>query len=270
MKTEDLKVKAIVSETTEGQYETFDKGTMVEGYLNNWHLNERWTMQVECDCESGGISKGFYIIDVPIDTDTLEYASQSQQEGEFKNKQELPWSTNAMDYAKEFMKDREAFIRVYIKSEEDLPKEEGTFDTDKGIKGFVPGNDDDFTEWMTDIDWYLKPVSLQFPTKERIEEILWRWVNHKEGTTDFNISYNDASDIADDILSELTEGKQDEEIEQGAPFDEPGCFNPDEKKETEAKQDENLFVCPKCQSNDIFHFTQNHFKCRKCKEQWTD
>lgn len=80
MKTGDIKVKAVVSEHTEGQYEVFDKGTVVEGYLNNWQLEERWTLQVECLYESGGIGKGFYIINIPIDIETLQYASQFQSE----------------------------------------------------------------------------------------------------------------------------------------------------------------------------------------------
>jgi len=128
MKTEDLKVRAVVSETTEGQYETFDKGTIVEGYLNNWHLEERWTVQVECLCESGGISKGFYIINVPIDIETIEYASlrTSKLEKDLKDVETMFEKMELTTFNLEKrIKKLEELVGIYKKYAELLAESEG-------------------------------------------------------------------------------------------------------------------------------------------------
>ena len=73
----------------------------------------------------------------------------------------------------------EVFIKVYIKSEDDLPKEVGDyivkldddsvrllhfpFDGDVGYNIFK-------TNWIEDVDWYLKPVEIPEISDEDIEE----------------------------------------------------------------------------------------------------
>ena len=60
------------------------------------------------------------------------------------------------------------YKQVWIESEDDLP-EEGMYHTDKGEKYFNPDRESkSFNEWMTDIDWYLKPVEPKGLTDEEI------------------------------------------------------------------------------------------------------
>lgn len=70
MNTRQVKVSAISVEDTNFTA----SGERVEGYLNSWHLEERWTMQVEygVDCS---VSSGIIVDVVGIDINTLKKAS---------------------------------------------------------------------------------------------------------------------------------------------------------------------------------------------------
>ncbi len=62
----------------------------------------------------------------------------------------------------------EYYKKVYIKSESDLPKEEGEYivssNHDKAVEFFFPDNPYDISDWVEDIDWYLQPISQPEPT----------------------------------------------------------------------------------------------------------
>ena len=67
----------------------------------------------------------------------------------------------------------ELYRKVYIKSEADLPKEEGEYivshNYDKAVEFFCSDNPYDISHWLEDIDWYLQPFELDMPTDEEIE-----------------------------------------------------------------------------------------------------
>lgn len=68
----EYKIRAVVTEDIESQYEIIEAGTIVEGYLNSWHLEGNYTMQIEMLCESGGVGSGICVVNAPIDINTIE------------------------------------------------------------------------------------------------------------------------------------------------------------------------------------------------------
>ena len=73
----------------------------------------------------------------------------------------------------------ELFMKVYIKSEDDLPKEAGDysvqFKTGYGRILHFQFNGDvgwkiDVHDWIQNIDWYLQPYEFDLPSDEEIEQ----------------------------------------------------------------------------------------------------
>ena len=59
---------------------------------------------------------------------------------------------------------REMFEKVYVTTVEDLPKDEGYYfvmhieDDGKDVYYFLPSEDDLIREWITKVEWWLRPV----------------------------------------------------------------------------------------------------------------
>ena len=83
----------------------------------------------------------------------------------------------------------EYYKKVFIKSEDDLPKEEGRYiygwgnidirvNSGTSIVYYDPNDDkEEFTEMIESYDWYLLPV--EFPTDEEIIDYALDYVRHK-------------------------------------------------------------------------------------------
>lgn len=62
----------------------------------------------------------------------------------------------------------EIYKKVYIRSEEDLPKEEkeyfvglkGNYDRTIDVYCYYSDNDIAIKQWMDNIDWYLQPIEI--------------------------------------------------------------------------------------------------------------
>ena len=93
----------------------------------------------------------------------------------------------------------EAFIKVYIKSEDDLPNKAGDYDTNFGKWSFEPWSDDDNSVWLAGVQWYYKPVEipeidndtflalpLDVPSDEEIEK---KAMNHNRTDNYTTIDY---------------------------------------------------------------------------------
>ena len=72
----------------------------------------------------------------------------------------------------------ERFEKVYIRSEADLPKEDGRFVAQKKScytpEYWVYEHGNDFMKgyWMENIDGYLQPITEPQPSRERVIEVL--------------------------------------------------------------------------------------------------
>ena len=82
------------------------------------------------------------------------------------------------------MEEQIFYKKVYIHSEDDLPKETGRYWChEKYVKSqdlidsyHYDKDDKDFCcDWLNTFDWYLLPVPL--PSDEEIEEMLWEEIN---------------------------------------------------------------------------------------------
>ncbi len=72
----------------------------------------------------------------------------------------------------------ETFIKVYIKSEDDLPKETGDYITNLGKWSFEPWDEDDNFVWLSGVEWYLKPVEISEISDEEIENAINEYVKY--------------------------------------------------------------------------------------------
>ena len=72
-------IRAKITEAVESEYEVIEAGTICEGYLNSWHLIGGYSMQVEMQCESGGVSSGICVVMAQIDGDTIESVQEKQE-----------------------------------------------------------------------------------------------------------------------------------------------------------------------------------------------
>ena len=98
------------------------EGFVIQKYGENW-LNIMWSPEDVLDAME-------------------EYASKPTVEGE----------------------KREMFEKVYVTTVEDLPKDEGYYfvmhieDDGKDVYYFLPSEDDLIREWITKVEWWLRPV----------------------------------------------------------------------------------------------------------------
>jgi hypothetical protein len=74
------------------------------------------------------------------------------------------------------------YEKIYIKSVDDLPKEDGIYftqitDTCKGSFHFNPDDKDDIDFFMGDVEFYLLPI--EDPTDEEIIDYALEYVSHK-------------------------------------------------------------------------------------------
>jgi hypothetical protein len=69
----DLKVIGIATEDIETSHETIEKGDKVKGYLNNYHLLDCYSIQVEMQQESGGVGSGIVVMNVPVEKSSIKW-----------------------------------------------------------------------------------------------------------------------------------------------------------------------------------------------------
>jgi predicted RNA-binding Zn-ribbon protein involved in translation (DUF1610 family) len=177
------------------------------------------------------------------------------------------------------------FKKIFVKSAEDLPKEYGNYfiKNKNGMETmWIYHPKTDTNSWLTNIDWYLKPVDLRPVGKEGIIEgkyndmLLYTFSVHdnddgedRKDRTYISLKAPSAEsaqrkliEMYGDTISDILF------LNDSIPMELPG-FNYPESIATELSEVKEVkFICPNCESDDAFTVTQNHHKCRKCGKRY--